>query len=146
VPVDQYQKTIRTAKYGVLIILLTFVSLLLTEIMQGIKIHPFQYILIGASLVIYYTLLLSLAEHIGFNAAYGITSLATVSLVGLYSLTFTQNKKVTLGLIGILCLFYTFIYIIVLQQDYSLLIGSIGLFITIATLMYTSRKINWYNL
>jgi inner membrane protein len=144
VPVEQYQKSIRTAKYGMLIVLLTFISLLLTEIIQRIKIHPFQYILIGSALIIYYTLLLSLAEHIGFNWAYCITSISTIILIGLYSLSFTRNRKVSLGLSGLLTIFYTFIFIIVLQQDYSLLIGSIGLFITIGVLMYTSRRINWY--
>ena len=67
IPVDQYQKSIRTSKYGVLVILLTFVALFLVEITQKIRIHPFQYILIGAALTIYYTLLLSFSEHVGLQ-------------------------------------------------------------------------------
>ncbi|HEY9489635.1 MAG TPA: cell envelope integrity protein CreD, partial [Chryseosolibacter sp.] len=82
IPVDQYQKSTRSAKYGILIILLTFMALFLVEITQKIRIHPFQYILIGAALIIYYTLLLSFSEHVGYNLAYVISSLATVALIG----------------------------------------------------------------
>jgi len=85
IPVDQYQKSIRTSKYGVLIILLTFMALFLVEITQKVRIHPFQYILIGAALIIYYTLLLSFSEHVGYNVAYIISSMATVTLISLYS-------------------------------------------------------------
>jgi inner membrane protein len=144
IPVDQYQKSIRTSKYGVLIILLTFMALFLVEITQKIRIHPFQYILIGAALIIYYTLLLSFSEHIGYNLAYIISSLATVALISMYSTTFFQNKKMAILFSLLLIVFYVFIYVIILQQDFSLLLGSIGLFFIIGTLMYFSRKVRWY--
>lgn len=144
-PVDQYQKSIRTAKYGVLIILLTFMALFLVEIVQKIRIHPFQYILIGAALIIYYTLLLSFSEHVGYNLAYIISSLATVGLIGAYSTTFLKNKKLTALFVTLLAIFYTFVYVIILQQDFSLLLGSIGLFIIVGSLMYFSRKVRWYS-
>jgi inner membrane protein len=144
IPVDQYQKSIRTSKYGVLIILLTFMALFLVEITQKIRIHPFQYILIGVSLIIYYTLLLSFSEHLGYNIAYIISSLATVALISMYSTTFFPNKKMAVLFSLLLIVFYTFIYVIILQQDFSLLLGSIGLFLIIGTLMYFSRKVKWY--
>jgi inner membrane protein len=144
IPVDQYLKSIRTSKYSVLIILLTFMALFLVEITQKIRIHPFQYILIGAALIIYYTLLLSFSEHVGYNMAYIISSLATVTLISLYSTTFFPNRKMAVLFSLLLVLFYTFIYVIILQQDFSLLLGSIGLFIIIGTLMYFSRKVKWY--
>jgi inner membrane protein len=144
IPVDQYQKSIRTSKYGVLIILLTFMALFLVEITQKIRIHPFQYILIGAALIIYYTLLLSLSEHIGYNIAYIIASLATVILISLYSTTFFQERKLSVLFSTLLLLFYAFIYIIIQQQDFSLLLGSFGLFLIVGTLMYFSRKVKWY--
>jgi inner membrane protein len=143
IPVDQYQKSIRTSKYGVLIILLTFMALFLVEITQKIRIHPFQYILIGAALIIYYTLLLSFSEHIGYDLAYIVATLATVVLISLYSTTFFARKLVVLFTI-LLLIFYAFIYIIILQQDFSLLLGSIGLFFIIGTLMYFSRRVRWY--
>lgn len=144
IPVDQYQKSTRTAKYGILIILLTFMALFLVEITQKIRIHPFQYILIGAALIIYYTLLLSFSEYVGYNLAYAIASVATVALIGVYSTTFFPARKLTLMFSGLLVIFYLFIYVIILQQDFSLLLGSVGLFVIIATLMYFSRKIKWY--
>jgi inner membrane protein len=144
IPVDQYQKSIRTSKYGVLIILLTFMALFLVEITQKIRIHPFQYILIGAALIIYYTLLLSFSEHLGYDLAYIISSAATVALISAYATTFFRNSKLAILFCVLLVIFYTFIYVIILQQDFSLLLGSIGLFIIIGTLMYFSRKVNWY--
>ncbi len=143
-PVDQYQKSIRTAKYSVLIILLTFMALFLVEITQKIRIHPFQYILIGAALTIYYILLLSLSEYIGHNPAYGISSLATVIMVSLYSISFLKWRKLVMLFSTVLVIFYSFIFIIILQQDLSLLLGSIGLFLILALLMYFSRRVNWY--
>jgi inner membrane protein len=145
IPVDQYQKSIRTAKYGILIILLTFMSLFLVEITQKVRIHPFQYILIGAALIIYYTLLLSFSEHIGYNLAYFISSAATVGLITAYSTTFFDHPRLVALFSALLVLFYVFIYVIILQQDYSLLLGSVGLFLIIGTLMYFSRKVRWYN-
>jgi inner membrane protein len=144
IPADQYQKSTRTAKYGVLIILLAFTTLFLVEITTKTRIHPFQYILIGAALIIYYTLLLSFSEQVGYNAAYAIASLATTALVTLYSTSFLKSKSVVL-LFGLLMVsFYTFIFIIIQAQDFSLLIGSIGLFLIIGLLMYFSRNIKWY--
>jgi inner membrane protein len=145
IPVDQYQKSIRTSKYGVLVILLTFVALFLVEITQKIRIHPFQYILIGAALTIYYTLLLSFSEHVGYNIAYIASSLATVILISLYSISFFRSAKLTVLFSILLMIFYAFIFVIILQQDFSLLLGSVGLFLIVGFLMYFSRKVNWYN-
>lgn len=144
IPVDQYQKSIRTSKYGVLIILLTFIALFLVEITQKIRIHPFQYILIGAALTIYYTLLLSFSEHVGYNAAYIIASLATVVLISLYSISFLRDTRLIVLFSLLLIIFYSFIFVIIIQQDFSLLLGSIGLFLIVGLLMYFSRKVNWY--
>lgn len=144
IPVDQYQKSIRTSKYGVLIILLTFIALLLVEITQKIRIHPFQYILIGVALIIYYTLLLSISEHTGYNIAYVIASVATVVLISLYSSTFLRERRLVGVFAALLVIFYAFIFVIILQQDFSLLIGSVGLFVIVGLVMYFSRGINWY--
>ena len=101
-------------------------------------------ILIGAALIIYYTLLLSFSEQVGYNSAYAIASIATTILVTLYSTSFLKSKSVVL-LFGLLMVsFYTFIFIIIQAQDFSLLIGSIGLFLIIGLLMYFSRNIKWY--
>jgi inner membrane protein len=144
IPVDQYQKSIRTSKYGQLIIILTFVALFLVEIIRKLRIHPFQYILIGVALIIYYTLLLSLSEQVGYNWAYAIASTATVGLISFYAASFLKNRKLILLFTSLLTVFYTFIFVIILQQDFSLLLGSIGLFLIVGALMYFSRKVEWY--
>ncbi|MBN8577602.1 MAG: cell envelope integrity protein CreD [Cytophagales bacterium] len=144
IPADQYQKSTRTAKYGVLIILLAFTSLFLVEITTKTRIHPFQYILIGAALIIYYTLLLSFSEQVGYNAAYAIASIATTILVTLYATSFLKSRSVVVLFALLMVSFYSFIFIIIQAQDFSLLIGSIGLFLIIGLLMYFSRNIKWY--
>lgn len=144
IPVEQYQKSIRTSKYSQLIIIFTFVALFLVEITRKIRIHPFQYILIGVALIIYYTLLLSISEQVGYNIAYWIATVATVGLVSAYAKTFLHNWSLVTLLTLLMTIFYSFIFVIILQQDLSLLIGSIGLFLVVAALMYFSRKVSWY--
>lgn len=144
VPVDQYQKSMRTSKYGVLIIVLTFISLFMVEVTQKIRIHPFQYILIGAALIIYYSLLLSISEQLGYDLAYLLASSATVLLITFYSISFLRKIRLAVLLSLLLTIFYSFIFVIIQLQDFSLLIGSIGLFLIIGILMFFSRKISWY--
>lgn len=140
--VNQYQKSIRTAKYGILIVFLTFLALFLIELIYRYRIHLFQYVLIAAALTIYYTLIVSISEHIGFNLAYTIASVATIILISLYATTFLAKKMAGI-LAGLLSLFYGFVYALTQQEDYALLIGSIGLFLVVAILMYISKNINW---
>jgi inner membrane protein len=144
IPVDQYQKSMRTAKYSKLIILLTFVALFMVEILRKVRIHPFQYILVGAALIIYYSLLLSFSEHMQYDWAYWIASLATVVLVSLYSISFLDSKKLVMIFSFLMAFFYAFIFVIIQLQDYSLLLGSIGLFLIIGLIMYASKNIKWY--
>jgi len=142
--INNYQKTTRVAKYGILIILLTFTSLLFTEIIKKKRIHIIQYVLIGAAMVLFYTLLLALSEHIGFNTAYLIASVATVILIGSFIKAITKDLKSALLLGAILGTFYLFIYVLMQLRDYSLIAGTIGIFIILAILMRVSTKINWY--
>ncbi len=144
IPADQYQKSTRTAKYGVLIIILAFTALFLVEITTKIRIHPFQYILVGVALIIYYTLLLSLSEQVGYNAAYAISSIATILLVSVYAASFLKKKSIIFLFTFLMTCFYAFIFVIIQAQDFSLLIGSIGLFLIVGLLMYFSRNIKWY--
>lgn len=101
-----------------------------------------QYVLIGAAMIIYYSLLLSFTEQVGFALAYLIASIATVLLISSFIGTFLRNRKAALIFAAILSIFYSFIYVIIQLQDMALLFGSIGLFITVACLMYFSVKIN----
>jgi len=142
-PVDQYQKTMRTSKYAIFIILLTFISLFLTEIIRKQPIHMFNYLLIGAAMVIYYTLLLSFSEQVGYNMAYLITSVSTIALISVFISSLLKNGRAALLFAFILAVFYAFIFVIIQLEDLALMVGSIALFIIIAVLMYFSRKINW---
>ena len=142
-PVDQYQKTMRSSKYSILIIMLTFISLFLTELIGKQKVHVFNYILIGAAMIIYYTLLLSFSEQIGFNLSYLVASVATVGLIATFLSSILKHRMAAVLFSVILAVFYIFIYVIIQLEDLALMIGSIALFIIVAALMYFSRKINW---
>lgn len=142
-PVDQYQKTMRAAKYAILVILLSFLSLFFTELLNKRNIHFLQYVLIGAAMTIYYTLLLALSEQMGFNLAYILASVATIGLIGIFIWSLLKNRKAAILFSGIMSMFYGFIFVILQLQDMALLVGSIGLFVIIAVLMYLSQKISW---
>lgn len=144
--VDEYTKNTRSAKYAFLLISLSFMVFFFFEIINGLNIHSIQYIFIGLAISIFYILLLSLSEHIGFNGAYWISTLAILGLITAYSSAILKDKKRTAILAGIIGALYTFIFIILQLEDYALLAGSIGLFLVLAVAMLLSRKIDWYNL
>ncbi len=143
-PVDGYTKTNRSVKYALLFIALTFTCFFFLEILQKRQVHPLQYILVGMALTIFYTLLLSISEYTGFNTAYLIASIATVSLIGLYAWSMFRSGKTAIGFAAALSVLYAFMFVLIESEDYALLFGSIGLFIIIAIMMYFSRKIDWY--
>lgn len=144
-PVDHYQKSLRSVKYAIMFISLTFLIFFFTEILNKKRIHPIQYLLVGLGLSIFYTLLVSLSEQISFNLAYLIASFAIISLITAYSYSMLKNKKITGVVALVLIILYVFLFTILQLQDYALLLGNIGLFIALATVMYLSRKVNWYS-
>lgn len=143
-PADQYSKTERSVKYAILFIGLTFSLFLVIELMQKKPVHPIQYVLIGIALSVFYTLLLSLSEFIKFDSAYAIAATATIGLITLYANTHFKSWK-TASLFGlVLTCLYLFAFVLVRLEDTALLVGSIGLFIILALVMFGTRKINWY--
>ena len=143
-PTDQYAKTMRSVKYAILFIGLTFTLFFIIELMQHKPMHPIQYALIGMALVIFFTLLLSISEFISFDYAYLIASFATISLISLYAKGHFKSYKSASIFGSLLTCLYTFIYILIQLEDAALLVGSVGLFIILALIMFGSRKINWY--
>ncbi len=143
-PADQYNKTMRSIKYAILIIGLTFALFFIIEIMQGKPFHPVQYVLVGLALVIFYTLLLAISEYILFDYAYPLAAGATILLVALYAKSHFQSWKTAGIFAAVLSMLYGFIFILLRLEDTALLVGSIGLFIVLALVMYVSRKVNWY--
>jgi inner membrane protein len=141
-PVDMYRKTMRCVKYAILIIALTFTVFFLMETAGGNPVHPLQYLLIGLALCLFYTLLLSLSEYLGFAAAYAIAALSVTGLITLYaSWLFIHKKMMWITALALLIL-YAFIYMLVQLEDLSLLFGSLGLFVMLALLMYYTRRIH----
>lgn len=145
-PTNDYSKSIRSTKYALLAISLTFLTFFLVEIFNKSKVHPFQYILIGLALSLFYTLLISISEHSNFDIAYLVSSAIIISIIGLYSRAILHSSKQSVTLVIILAFTYTFVYITLQLQDYALLIGSIGLTSILAFTMYITRNINWYEL
>jgi len=144
--VDQYQQNERSAKYGVLLITLVFLMFFFTQALNKVKIHFVQYLMTGFALSLFYLLLLSFSEHIGFNKAYGLGALATISLVTLYFKAVTSNWKLSGILLFLLLFIFSFIFVIIQLEDFALLTGSVGLFLILALVMYLSRKVDWYTL
>lgn len=144
IPVDQYQKSMRSAKYAILFIALTFVVFFFIETLNVKRIHPIQYVLVGLALSVFYVLLLSVSEHLGFDASFILSAAAVTALIALYAWSMFKNVRLA-GLMGLmLAIMYGFIYTILQLEDYALLMGSVGLFIVLAIVMYLSRKIDWY--
>lgn len=143
-PVDGYAKTNRSVKYAILFIGLTFTFFFFLEILLKKQVHAIQYILVGIALTIFYTLLLSISEYTGFDIAYLIAALATVSLISSYVWGIFKRVKTAMAFTLSLAGLYGYIYILIQLEDYALLFGSIGLFVILAVIMYYSRKIDWY--
>jgi inner membrane protein len=141
---DMYRKIERSVKYALLIIAVTFFSFLLTEIMTKTRFHPVQYLLVGAMISLFYFLLLSFSEYIGFAAAYWLAfSFIAVAIVG-YTRAVFKNYKVPGCILLILTALYSYTYTLFLLENYALLAGSLGLFILLSGTMYITRKMDWY--
>lgn len=143
---DAYQKSIRSIKYALMNIALTFLVFFIVEVITKSKIHPFQYILVGLSIVLFYILLVSLSEHLGFDRSYLISATAAVSMIYLYSLSVFKSLKFSLYLLGLLVVNFAFVYIILQMTDYALLLGAVTMTSILAIVMYGTRNIDWYNL
>ena len=144
-PVEQYQQSMRSTKYAILIILLTFTVIFFTEIMEKTRIHALQYLLVGLALCLFYSLLLSMSEHIGFSMAYLVASVLTIMLVGGYMLGIIKRKKPAFIMAGLLSALYIYVFILIQLETFALLAGSLGLFVILAMVMYFSKKIDWFN-
>lgn len=147
--VDNYRMTERCVKYGFLFIALTFLAFFVYEITNKTNkhIHPFQYSLVGVSMLVFYLLLLSMSEFINFGISYLIAAVMTILLISLYTyfvLVKKEDKKFPLAIGGILGFIYLYLYITVNLEELSLLAGSFGLFITIIVVMYATRNVEWY--
>jgi len=144
--VDIYQKSERSVKYAILFITFAFALFFLFEIVMGARIHPIQYCLVGASLCVFYLLLVSFAEILNFNLAYLIAATASVLLITLYAVKVLASLRRG-GWVGFgLAAGYGYLFGVLQLEDYALVMGSVGIFILIAVLMYATRNVDWYRL
>lgn len=142
-PVGHYQKTERSVKYGALFIMLTFLTFFLYELLSPVTLHPVQYFLVGGALCLFYLLLLSISEHAPFAAAYAVASIATIALISSYGAALLRSRLRVAGLVGVLTLLYGYLYVLLQLEDWALLMGSIGLFLILALVMYATRRVDW---
>jgi inner membrane protein len=143
-PVDVYQRNVRAGKYGLLFIAMTFVAFFLFEILKRLRVHPVQYLLVGAALATFYVVLLALSEQIGFGPAYALAAAAVALIVGGYAMAVLHARRAGLLLGGVLGLIYAMLYGLIAAEQYALLIGALVLLVMVALMMYLTRRIDWY--
>ncbi|WP_299398609.1 cell envelope integrity protein CreD [Pelagibius sp.] len=145
-PVDFYLKSERSVKYGLLFVVVTFGTLFTFEALGRRRLHAVQYLMVGAALTLFFLLQLSLAEVVGFAAAYGLAALACVALVTLYAAKITTSRGRGLLLGGLLAGIYGYLFITLQSEDHALLMGSVLLLVLLAAAMYVTRNFDWYAL
>jgi inner membrane protein len=143
-PVDHYQKSLRSSKYGILFIALTFLALIFAEMATKENIHVFQYLLVSLALVLFFSLLNALSEYTGFNSAYLISAISTIILISFFLRNLFKKRASVLLISGLLVFLYSFIFILLTLNDYAYLAGNIGLFILLAITMMLSVKLDLF--
>jgi len=145
-PISQYHMVDRSLKYAFFFIFITFAAVWLMETLVGLQVNPIQYLLLGAALCLFYLLELSLSEHLGFPTAYALASVAVVGMVAAYSMVALRSRAHGLLVGAGVIMLYIYLYVMLTNEDYALLIGSLGLFGILAVIMYATRHVDWYAL
>ncbi len=145
-PINPYSLSDRAIKYGVLFIALTFVAVGLFELMKKLRVHPVQYLLVGAALTSFFLLLVSLSEHLAFGVSYAIAASACVLLLGYYASHMLGSIRRGLPFGAGIALLYGMLYVLLQLEQTALVVGSIALFVVLAGVMVLTRKVNWYEL
>ncbi len=145
-PVNVYSQSDRATKYGLLFVALTFAAFFIFEILKSLPIHPVQYLLVGLSLVIFFLLLVGLAEHIAFLAAYLIASAACIVLTSFYLTYVLRSTGRAIGFGVALMVLYGALYGLLNSENNALVMGSILLFAVLAAIMVVTRKVDWYQI
>ncbi|MCG7562968.1 cell envelope integrity protein CreD [Pseudoalteromonas sp. McH1-42] len=143
-PVDHYLKSHRATNYALLVIILVISSFFLLELSKTKAIHPVQYGFVGLSLAVFYLLLISLSEHLGFGWAYALSALAAILLLVSYIWGILQSAKLSACYLIALSTLYAMLYAMLSAEHYALLLGSLLCFTVLATIMLATRHVNWY--
>lgn len=143
--VNHYLKSYRASNYALLVILLVFASFFLLEVLRGEPIHPVQYGFVGLALAVFYLLLISLSEHLGFNLAYLLSALSSAFLLSIYVAGMLKNSKHGgFFFLGVVFL-YGLLFGLLSAEDYALLMGSVLVFAVLSLIMMLTRTVNWYS-
>jgi inner membrane protein len=144
--VNAYDMVFRSVKYAVLFIVITFGVFFLFDVLASVRVHPIQYFLVGSALALFYLLLLSLSEQIGFFPAYALATTMVALLVTGYSASVLKSRRRALPIFGMLAALYGYLYFILQLEDYALLFGSLLVFAFLAVVMYMTRNVDWFSL
>jgi inner membrane protein len=145
-PSNPYQSVTRSLKYALLFLGVVFLFYFLFETTGEQRVHPAQYILVGLAQLVFYLLLLALAERLGFNPAFLIAAGATVLLISFYAGAIFKSRARFLAALGSFTALYALIYMLMSLEDYALLAGSLAAFAAIAAVMWFTRNLDWYGL
>jgi inner membrane protein len=146
VPVGVHDAALRSAKYGVLLIGLTFAAYFLFELFAPLRLHALQYLLIGCANCVFYLLLLALAEHAGFGVAYLASAAASTLLIVAYTAAVLRSARRAVPIAALLGATYSYLYVTVRAEAYALLLGALGTFAALAAFMYATRRVDWHRL
>ena len=141
---NPYQAVSRSLKYALMFVGLVFLAYFLFETVQKKRVHPAQYVLIGLAQIIFYLLLLSIAERVGFDLGFLIAAAATVSLISAYAGWVFKSRKQGYVALASFTALYALIYILMRLEDWALLVGAVTSFGAIAAVMYFTRNLDWY--
>lgn len=141
---DSYQSIYRSLHYITLFLGLVFLTYFLFEVLTGKRVHPAQYVLVGIAQTIFYLLLLSLAEHLGFDLSYLVAGASTVALLSVNTEWVFHSRKLGLRSLAVFTSLYLFIYVLLRVEAYALLVGAITSFAAVAAAMYITRNVDWY--
>ena len=142
---DPYQSVDRSLKYAALFLGLLFLSYFVFEVTTGKRVHPAQYVLVGMAQIIFYLLLLSLAERIGFDFGFLVAGSATVVLLSANAGWVFASRLQGLRALGVFSLLYVLIYLLLRLEDNALLVGAVASFLAVTAAMYFTRRIDWYS-
>src|SRR5262245_45565726 len=142
-PVDFYSLVNRAAKYGIMFVALAFMAVFCLELISGRHVHPVQYLFTGISLLFFYVLLLSLAEHVGFTQAYLAASIATGAMLAVYVGAAMTSVVSGLVMLMVFATTYVILYLILQLEDYALLAGAVLGFLALAIVMFVTLRVDW---
>lgn len=143
-PLDEYQKNERVVKYAIMFIALTFLAFTIIDVLNRSPFHPVHYLLVGLALILFFVLLLSLSEHLSFDLAYFVASIPVIVLISSYTRGVTRNWRLAGAVAAILTALYAFLFVLLQLEDYALLLGSVGLLLSLSLVMYLTRGIDWF--